>query len=1060
MKYTQLRSLALTALAAGAALLTPVAQAATANLGDVFLGVRATGGDGATNDYIINLGAASQFENATAPIKPSLGNISADLTTVFSADWKTRSTIKWGIVGTVGSFNPIGTNPAKTVWATRAGTTPWNRDNDSAHGAVANKIQGMSTAFKASSSAGLVATNAVSQLASDSNSWASYSPAGTVANSGSSHVSFAFFNPDIEGDFAAGTAGSVLHFYRVKPAVTSPEIGTSGDYLGRFILNDSGELTFIPVAAFDTSTVQLAAATASVAETAGTVAVTLTRTGDTSSAATVQLSTTDGTALAGTDYTAISSQAVTFGVNEVSKSVDITIANRAGFQGDRAFTVSLAGGSGVTIGGTSQTVTISEAVTVSEINLVDASVTVTRGVATATINLVRSVGGSPVTIDIQTTDGTALAGTDYTTPTGGAQTVSFAANVNTATATITLSTTATGGNKSFTVGLTNPSANATVGTTAPLMTTVNILAADAVAPTVTISTPAVAAVLLNTNPNIISVSTSGSAADNVEVSKVLVSVNGGAPVEATLSSSGLGFTWNATLSGTDGVVGGVNTLSVVAKDAQGNTSAPATRTFTYTKKRAITTAVSPAATGTITGWTATALYEVGKIYTITAKPNATKAFNGWTGAGLSAPTNEPAVFTFVFTDAMFHSSGVTLTANFIDTPFTAGKIGAFNGLVKPSGATISSNSTNGFLNLTITPTGTFSGTMNMDGNTKISVTGLFNNTGAARFGATRASTVLVPRLGKSSLELSNVVWNSAANTISGEVKQYLRSTVIATSAFTLDRAAFSAATPVAPSSYTSTNGGKYSVIIPSKAQTNGLTLIDYAQGTGVGLITITPAGVVNFVGTLADNTPITVSAPLSSALKAPLFKDLYLTKGSFSALVALNDADGDSDLKATDCVWFRPYQSAVQWYPWGWDEGLTLDLLGAKYDPKLVGGVIPGLTAVGATVANATLAYTGPCKPPYLCAVLNANVNISATNVVTKLTGANLLPILDFSFTLTATTGDVKGDYKLTDGTKPTYIGKVYQKGVHRGAHGFSMTVKPKVVDGTGESGNVRLSKL
>lgn len=92
-----------------------------------------------------------------------------------------------------------------------------------------------------------------------------------------------------------------------------------------------------PTARFAFST-----AAASVDESAGSLTVTIQRSGVTTSAVTVEVSTSNGTALGGTDFTAISpAQTVSFAADDTEETVNIPIANRSGFQGSREFSVLL-----------------------------------------------------------------------------------------------------------------------------------------------------------------------------------------------------------------------------------------------------------------------------------------------------------------------------------------------------------------------------------------------------------------------------------------------------------------------------------------------------------------------------------------------------------------------------------------------------------------------------------------------------------------------------------------------------------------------------------------------
>ena len=59
---------------------------------------------------------------------------------------------------------------------------------------------------------------------------------------------------------------------------------------------------------------------------------------------------TYGTALAGTDFTGQTNTSVSFAANELSKTVNVAVAHRVGFQGNRSFNVVLSGPSGAMLG--------------------------------------------------------------------------------------------------------------------------------------------------------------------------------------------------------------------------------------------------------------------------------------------------------------------------------------------------------------------------------------------------------------------------------------------------------------------------------------------------------------------------------------------------------------------------------------------------------------------------------------------------------------------------------------------------------------------------------------
>jgi len=1051
----------LLALAAGGAFLAPATQAQTVTAvdGDMFLGIRAGGGTGATKDYVIDIGQASQFENATGVLVLSnLGNVGADLTATFGATWYNRSDIFWGIAGTTGQTSSINGDPIRTLFATAEeptpGTesTPWVRLSGTAQSQTANKVIGMMNAFIGGTQANGI--GATIQTTSDTNSWASYQPGGTSANSGPSSISFAVFNPSIEGSFGNGTSGSMLDLFRMQPSSTP---GINGDYLGRFIMNNSGQLTFVPVAAFGTGTVTIENSTYTVNQTTGTLQVNVTRTGDLSSAASVNFSTADSTAVGGTDFTTITNQVLNFGINQSTVTVPVTISANARSGTFGLALSSLSSGQTVGANGTAA-VTISVPVVASVIDLASATFTANQSATSVTINLVRTVGTSAVSVNIATPgsiDDTAVAGTDYVVPTGASATVSFAANVNVGSATVTLSPqSGVQPNKQFAVSLTSPSAHASIGTTQPAAT-VRILADDTVPPSVTITAPLANATIPGPNVTI-----AGTSFDNIGVDEVQVSLNGGAFTDATLSPTGTGATWSLTLP----AAGGLNTVRVQAFDAKRNASPLVSRSFTYVKKSSLNVTVVTTGGGT-GGTVAGALsavgtpYTVGSTYSLTATAKPGFVFNGWTVQGLSGPTTEVPKLMFVFNDALASSGPPpTITATFIVNPFVGSKIGAFSGLVKSHAGTTASNSTTGFINLTVTATGAFTGTLKIDGLT-LPVSGLFDNSGVARFGTARTSSLTVPRVVRPALVLAlNLDLTGTSGKITGTVTQYRRSTVIATSDVDADRAAFSAIVPVSstgPANYLA-NKGLYTIVLPAKAQplTSDLTIADYPQGDGIGTLTVMANGSVTLSGTLADGTAITANAPLSKNYTVPVYAQLYAgNTGSFSGVATLNLMNLDSDVSGTDFDWFRPWINEAQYYPWGWDEGVKIDLIGAQYANTAGSTVLkkPGGPSVplSLTSPNASLTFSDGG----LASSFSKNVTISTANVVSTGTPADK----SFSLTLTAGTGKIAGSLTHTDGTMPKFQGILLQKGANAGGYGFFLTVAPKVVDGTGLSGGISL---
>ena len=85
--------------------------------GDIFLGVRAAGAPGDSESYLVKLGNDLSFTSSGAL---ALGNLGADLTSKYGANWHTRSDLYWGVFGVRAPNN----STALTLYASRERTSP------------------------------------------------------------------------------------------------------------------------------------------------------------------------------------------------------------------------------------------------------------------------------------------------------------------------------------------------------------------------------------------------------------------------------------------------------------------------------------------------------------------------------------------------------------------------------------------------------------------------------------------------------------------------------------------------------------------------------------------------------------------------------------------------------------------------------------------------------------------------------------------------------------------------------------------------------------------------
>jgi hypothetical protein len=206
---------------------------------------------------------------------------------------------------------------------------------------------------------------------------------------------------------------------------------------------------------------------------------------------TVQYATADGTAVAGTDYTATSGT-LSFAAGTTSKTVTVTVLAGATFGPSKTFSLNLSNPSNATVSQGTGTGTIIEAgaaptLSINSVSTTEGSSGTKTLLFTVTLSPAVPTGGTPVTVQYATADGTAIAGTDYGAVNG---TLTFTAGVTSKTIGVPVYGYAgKNSDQTFTLNLSNPSGNAAiltgtgVGTILNGNNTVSISGASAVAPT-------------------------------------------------------------------------------------------------------------------------------------------------------------------------------------------------------------------------------------------------------------------------------------------------------------------------------------------------------------------------------------------------------------------------------------------------------------------------------------------------------------------------------------------------------------------------------------------------
>lgn len=203
---------------------------------------------------------------------------------------------------------------------------------------------------------------------------------------------------------------------------------------------------------------ELSISDATAGEDDESVVLTVTRTGSTGGADSVDFSTADGTATAGTDYVATSGT-LAFAPGASSAVITVPLLDDDVHEGDETFAVSLANpasttGPAPTIGTGTATVTIAENDARADLAIEDAVVAENAGSVSLTVTRTGALGGTD-SVAFTTVNGTALAGQQFTSTSG---TLVFAPGAETAVITVPiLDDSVSGQSRAFTVVLSDAS---------------------------------------------------------------------------------------------------------------------------------------------------------------------------------------------------------------------------------------------------------------------------------------------------------------------------------------------------------------------------------------------------------------------------------------------------------------------------------------------------------------------------------------------------------------------------------------------------------------------------
>ncbi|MGB8165876.1 MAG: Calx-beta domain-containing protein [Chthoniobacteraceae bacterium] len=1030
-------------LLAGAVFSTPVASATLPYTGgDLFLGFRASGGTGGTQDYLVNIGPASQFVGQSGVVTVSgLGDIKSDLDATFGSGWATRSDIYWSVSGA-----NLAADTANTLYATRPRSTvgvpvtPWKGNSPSAQGVTSSKFNQLAGAY-INFTPGIpapVSPKGAIQNSSAPNSYASFQPV-FQASGAPVGISYGAFNPSVEGSATGGVVTTELELFKVAPVY-----GRNGESLGVFTIDSNAVLTFKPASTLAASSLFLQQDTYSVDENDGThqVVLKVIRGAGLTGAVSVNVATSNGSgaagAQAGTDYQTVNTS-LSFNATDTEKTVPVTIVDRSGFQGDRFFNVAISGatGGGVILPPSSAIVTIKEAD--AAVKLEKATYAVSEKVANhkLPVKIVRSGGlNGAFAVTFSTVDGTgpsgAVAGTDFTAQTTP---LNFVANETEKTVEVDITDRPNfQGDRIFTVQLTGATTGST--TQAPSSAVVTIQEGDAGILAFDAATNQEISVDANAAPNKITV-TIKRAETTIGAVSADLSVTGGTLVNGTdydtiavpttinfqAGSSTQTFDIQLKTIAADKLPGTI-ILGLSNPNGGASIGAVATTTITVNAPEKVAPKVTVAKTiipangiVTLTGLASdnSSISRVQVTLNGGAPQLATLgAFADgkltYTLNNLQLENGKNTVLVTTFDASGNASKATKVTLTYVN-PIFATVGGTFNGLAQAVLVADRTHDLTGVLRtVLVTKTGSFTGKLLL-GSFEYKLTGIFSNNGAARFGKLETATQTLSRKTTAAPNAPDATLALQLNLAPGADKLAGTVTDTATTKVAIvdaDRAIYTSKTnpPVGFAAPTPALVGSFTTIFQADNVPATQALRDaatYPLGDGWATITVDKNGVAKLVGVLADGQPVSATAPLSKTNQWPLFAQLYKKGGSISQKVQFDGAQATVPVDGLDANWFKPANAPKEiYYVAGWPAGITVNVLGAKY---AAAPVLPGLNGTGDAVISF---FDGDLPANPVDRVLSENIKIDPATSKATFTGANASVIKP---SITAKTGIFSGTF-------------------------------------------------
>ena len=204
--------------------------------GDIFIGFRASDGEGASTSYLVKVATYSQLSGVSVGSSislSSLGDIASDLSATYGANWSTRANLHWGAFG-------IGSSASAIIFGSRERNSavpeplPWPALGDIARQSTFSQLNSTLNSIGGYRSSAATANSSVATLQTNFSGAASYNY--QVATPGTSDFGSVSQWTNIEGNFGAGVSGTSLDLFRITSAGVNR--------VGSFSISNSGVISF------------------------------------------------------------------------------------------------------------------------------------------------------------------------------------------------------------------------------------------------------------------------------------------------------------------------------------------------------------------------------------------------------------------------------------------------------------------------------------------------------------------------------------------------------------------------------------------------------------------------------------------------------------------------------------------------------------------------------------------------------------------------------------------------------------------------------------------------